>query len=33
MAVGHQEFSTSFAHAVNHSTEDELEEGILGIFR
>jgi hypothetical protein len=24
MAVGHQEFSTSFAHAVNHAVEDEL---------
>jgi hypothetical protein len=29
MAVGHQEFSTSFAHAVNHATEDELEEDLL----
>jgi hypothetical protein len=25
MAVGHQEFSTSFTHAVNHAAEDELE--------
>jgi hypothetical protein len=29
MAVGHQEFSTSFAHAVNHVAEDELEEDLL----
>jgi hypothetical protein len=29
MAVEHQEFSTSFAHAVNHATEDELEEDLL----
>jgi hypothetical protein len=29
MAVGHQEFSTSFAHAVNHAVEDELEEDLL----
>jgi hypothetical protein len=29
MAVGHQEFSTSFAHAVNHAIEDELEEDLL----
>jgi hypothetical protein len=29
MAVGHQEFSTSFAHAVNHATVDELEEDLL----
>jgi hypothetical protein len=28
MAVGHQEFSTSFAHAVNHVAEDELEEDL-----
>jgi hypothetical protein len=26
MAVGHQEFSASFAHAINHEAEDELEE-------
>jgi hypothetical protein len=26
MAVGCQEFSTSFAHAINHAAEDELEE-------
>jgi hypothetical protein len=25
---GHQEFSTSFAHVVNHATEDELEEDL-----
>jgi hypothetical protein len=29
MAVGHQEFSTSFARAVNHTAEDELEEDLL----
>jgi hypothetical protein len=29
MAVGHQEFSTSFACAVNHAAEDELEEDLL----
>jgi hypothetical protein len=29
MAVGHQEFSTSFTHAVNHAAEDELEEDLL----
>jgi hypothetical protein len=29
MAVGHQEFSTSFVHAVNHAGEDELEEDLL----
>jgi hypothetical protein len=29
MAVGHQEFSTSFAHAVNHVAKDELEEDLL----
>jgi hypothetical protein len=29
MAVGHQEFSTSFAHAINHAVEDELEEDLL----
>jgi hypothetical protein len=29
MAVGHQEFSTSFARGVNHATEDELEEDLL----
>jgi hypothetical protein len=29
MALGHQEFSTSFAHAVNHAAEDELEEDLL----
>jgi hypothetical protein len=25
MAVGYQEFLTSFAYAVNHAAEDELE--------
>jgi hypothetical protein len=29
MAVGYQEFSTSFARAVNHAVEDELEEDVL----
>jgi hypothetical protein len=29
MAVGRQEFSTSFTHAVNHAAEDELEEDLL----
>jgi hypothetical protein len=29
MAVGHQEFSTSFARNVNHAAEDELEEDLL----
>jgi hypothetical protein len=29
MAVGHQEFSTSFTRAVNHATEYELEEDLL----
>jgi hypothetical protein len=29
MVVGHQEFLTSFARAINHATEDELEEDLL----
>jgi hypothetical protein len=29
MAVGHQEFSTSFAGAVNHAAEDKLEGDLL----
>jgi hypothetical protein len=29
MAVGQQEFSTSFAHTVNHAVEDELGEDLL----
>jgi hypothetical protein len=29
MAVGHQEFSTSVAHAVNHAAMDELEGDIF----
>jgi hypothetical protein len=29
MAVGRQEFSTSFACAVNHVAEDELEEDLI----
>jgi hypothetical protein len=29
MAVGHQEFLTSFARIVNHAAEDELEEDLL----
>jgi hypothetical protein len=29
MAVGHQEFSTSFTCEINHVAEDELEEDLL----
>jgi hypothetical protein len=29
MAVGHQEFSTSFARVVNHASKDKLEEDLL----
>jgi hypothetical protein len=29
MVVGHQEFSMSFTHAVNHAAEDELKEDLL----
>jgi hypothetical protein len=29
MAEGHQEFSSSFAHAVNHVAENELDEDLL----
>jgi hypothetical protein len=29
MVVGHQEFLTSFARAVNHAAEDELEEDLF----
>jgi hypothetical protein len=29
MVVGHQEFSTSFARAINHVAEDDLEEDLL----
>jgi hypothetical protein len=29
MAVGRQEFLTSFAHAINHAVEDEIEEDLL----
>jgi hypothetical protein len=29
MAVGRQEFSTSFARTINHEAEDELEEDLL----
>jgi hypothetical protein len=29
MAVGHQEFLASFAHAINHAAEDKLEEDLL----
>jgi hypothetical protein len=29
MAVGRQEFSTSFTRAINHAVEDELEEDLL----
>jgi hypothetical protein len=28
MVVGHQEFLTSFARAINHAAEDELEEDL-----
>jgi hypothetical protein len=29
MVVAHQEFSTSFTHAVNHAAEDKIEEDLL----
>jgi hypothetical protein len=29
MEVGHQEYSTSFTHDVNHAVEDELEEDLF----
>jgi hypothetical protein len=29
MVVGHQEFSASFTHAINHVAKDELEEDLL----
>jgi hypothetical protein len=29
MAVGRQEFSTSFAHAINHAADDKLEGDLL----
>jgi hypothetical protein len=29
MAVGHQEFSTSFVHAINQVVEDEIEGDLL----
>jgi hypothetical protein len=29
MAVAHHEFSTSFAHVINHVAKDELEEDLL----
>jgi hypothetical protein len=29
MAMGHQKFSTSIAHIVNHAAEDELGEDLL----
>jgi hypothetical protein len=29
MAVGHQEFLNSFAHAINHAVKDETEEDLL----
>jgi hypothetical protein len=32
MAMGHQEFSTSFAHVVNHVAENELEEDLLQVM-
>jgi hypothetical protein len=32
MAVGHQEFSASFARAINHAAKDELEEDLLQVM-
>jgi hypothetical protein len=32
MAVGQQEFSTSFARTVNHAVEDELGEDLLQVM-
>jgi hypothetical protein len=32
MAVGQQQFSTSFARAINHAAEDELEEDLLQVM-
>jgi hypothetical protein len=32
MAMGHQEFSTSFAHVVNHVAKNELEEDLLQVM-
>jgi hypothetical protein len=29
MVVGRQEFATSFARAINHAAEDELEDDLL----
>jgi hypothetical protein len=29
MVMGHQEFSASFTHAINHAAEDELEDDLL----
>jgi hypothetical protein len=29
MAVGHQEFSTSFGHAINHAAKDEIDEDLI----
>jgi DNA primase large subunit len=29
IVVGHQEFSTSLARAINHVAKDELEEDLL----
>jgi DNA primase large subunit len=29
IVVGHQEFSTSLARAINHAAKDELEEDLL----
>jgi hypothetical protein len=29
MAVGHQEFSASFARAINHAAKDELQEDLV----
>jgi hypothetical protein len=32
MVVGHQEFSDSFARAINHAVDDELEEDLLQVL-
>jgi hypothetical protein len=32
MVVGHQEFSSSFAHAINHAAKDELKVDLLQVM-
>jgi hypothetical protein len=32
MAVGHHEFSASFAQAINHAAENELKEDLLQVM-